>query len=66
MFFYKCSFLPNFSLGVLNPHVPICGFLPYFNVYQTLLAARKWPLSLTSAVKDLSISLVRIGLDYIL
>ena len=22
-------FLPNFSLGVLNPHVLVCGFLLY-------------------------------------
>ena len=22
-------FLPNFSLGVLNPHVPVCGFVLY-------------------------------------
>ena len=22
-------FLPNFSLGVLNPHVLVCRFLPY-------------------------------------
>ena len=26
---YVLLFLPNFSLGVLNPHVLICGFLLY-------------------------------------
>ena len=24
---YMLLFLPNFSLGVLNPHVLVCGFL---------------------------------------
>ena len=27
MFLYMLLFLPNFSLGVLNPHVLVCGFL---------------------------------------
>ena len=26
---YMLLFLPNFSLGVLNPHVFVCGFLLY-------------------------------------
>jgi len=31
VFLYICSFfLPNFSLGVLNPHVLVCGLLLYY------------------------------------
>ena len=28
-------FLPNFSLGVLNPHVLVCGFLLYWKEFHT-------------------------------
>ena len=34
---YICApFLQNFSLGVLNPHVLVCGFLLYFAVFSSI------------------------------
>ena len=50
-YMYICApFLPNFSLGVLNPHVLICGFLLYLNLLSVksgdfFLGCLKYPLA---------------------
>ena len=47
-------FLPNFSLGVLNPHVLICGFLLYqiHKINTAAITADQWKLAFEAVKKQ--------------
>ena len=55
---YICSsFLPNFGLGVLNPHVFGCRFLPYMYLFRPRTHCMVWNYPLISIEKRLACAL---------